>query len=190
MVAMFESIGTRVRSKSYPPALGNQSGAADGTGKVLSAYAREKRRRLRIRRFMRGACGIAFVLIVWHLMSAAYGLEQILPTPLDVAATVVNTLFLNHDGRWLYGPNIYEHLASSFLRALIGFMLAAVVAIPMGIVVGRFTVVREFFDPIVRSLYPIPGIAWIPLAILWFGLGNVAVVAVVFMAEFLSLIHI
>ena len=47
--------------------------------------------------------------------------------------------------------------------------------------------VREFVDPVVRSLYPIPGIAWIPMAILWFGLGNTAVVFVVFIAEFFPL---
>ena len=46
---------------------------------------------------------------------------------------------------------------------------------------------REFVDPVIRSLYPIPGIAWIPLAILWFGLGNTAVVFVVFIAEFFPL---
>ena len=46
----------------------------------------------------------------------------------------------------------------------------------------------EFFDPIVRSLFPIPGIAWIPLAILWFGLGNSAVIFVVCMAEFFHVI--
>ena len=46
---------------------------------------------------------------------------------------------------------------------------------------------REYVDPVIRSLYPIPGIAWIPLAILWFGLGNVAVVFVVFIAEFFPL---
>ena len=60
-------------------------------------------------------------------------------------------------------------------------------AIPLGLLVGRFRAVREFVDPVIRSLYPIPGIAWIPLAILWFGLGNTAVIFVVFIAEFFPL---
>jgi diguanylate cyclase (GGDEF)-like protein len=107
--------------------------------------------------------------------------------PLAVARTIFNTLTLNYEQRWLYGPNIYEHLLSSFARAITGFSIAAAVAIPLGLFVGRFRTVREYVDPVIRSLYPIPGIAWIPLAILWFGLGNTAVIFVVFIAEFFPL---
>jgi len=127
------------------------------------------------------------VLVLWHVMAVAYDLQQILPPPLSVARTVINTLTLNYEHRWLYGPNIYEHLSSSFARAITGFTLAAAIAIPLGLIVGRIRTVREFVDPVIRSLYPIPGIAWIPLAILWFGLGNTAVIFVVFIAEFFPL---
>jgi NitT/TauT family transport system permease protein len=158
-----------------------------GTEQKLSAYGRARRRRDRTRKIIRGTIGIAFVLVFWHVMAVAYDLQQILPPPLSVARTVINTLTLNYEHRWLYGPNIYEHLASSFARAITGFTLAAAIAIPLGLIVGRMRAVREFVDPVVRSLYPIPGIAWIPLAILWFGLGNTAVVFVVFIAEFFPL---
>jgi ABC-type nitrate/sulfonate/bicarbonate transport system permease component len=154
-----------------------------GTEQKLSAYGRARQRRERTRKIMRGAIGIAAVLALWHAMAVAYDLQQILPPPLSVARNVINTLTLNYDQRWLYGPNIYEHLLASFARAMTGFTLAASVAIPLGLIVGRFRAVREFVDPVIRSLYPIPGIAWIPLAILWFGLGNTAVVFVVFIAE-------
>jgi ABC-type nitrate/sulfonate/bicarbonate transport system permease component len=158
-----------------------------GTEHKLSAYGRARRRKERTRKIIRGAVGIAFVLVLWHIMSIAYDLQLILPTPLSVARNVFNTLTLNYDQRWLYGPNIYEHLMSSFARAITGFTLAAAVAIPLGLIVGRIRAAREFVDPVLRSLYPIPGIAWIPLAILWFGLGNTAVVFVVFIAEFFPL---
>jgi ABC-type nitrate/sulfonate/bicarbonate transport system permease component len=143
-----------------------------GTEHKLSAYGRARRRRERIRKIVRGAIGIAAVLVLWHVMAVSYDLEQILPPPLSVARTVVNTLTLNYEQRWLYGPNIYEHLLSSFARAITGFTLAATLAIPFGLIIGRFCAVREFVDPVIRSLYPIPGIAWIPLAILWFGLAT------------------
>src|SRR3954447_4882028 len=158
-----------------------------GIAQKLSAYGRARRRRERMRKIVRGATGIAAVLVLWHVMAVAYDLQQILPPPLSVARNVINTLTLNYDQRWLYGPNIYEHLLSSFARAITGFTLAAAIAIPLGLVVGRIRAVREFVDPVIRSLYPIPGIAWIPLAILWFGLGNTAVVFVVFIAEFFPL---
>jgi len=158
-----------------------------GTEQKLSAYGRARRRRERTRKIIRGAIGIVVVLALWHVMSVAYDLQLILPTPVSVLRNVINTLTLNYDQRWLYGPNIYEHLLSSFARAITGFTLAASLAIPLGLIVGRIRAVREFVDPVVRSLYPIPGIAWIPLAILWFGLGNTAVVFVVFIAEFFPL---
>jgi len=158
-----------------------------GTQQKLSAYGRARRRRERIRKIVRGAIGIAAVLVLWHVMAIAYDLQQILPPPLSVLRNVINTLTLHYEQRWLYGPNIYEHLLSSFARAITGFALAAAAAIPLGLIMGRSRAAREFADPVIRSLYPIPGIAWIPLAILWFGLGNTAVVFVVFIAEFFPL---
>jgi ABC-type nitrate/sulfonate/bicarbonate transport system permease component len=68
-----------------------------------------------------------------------------------------------------------------------GFGAAAAVAIPLGLMLGRLQVLREFMLPAIKVVYPIPGIAWIPLAILWFGLGDAAVVFVVFATTFFPL---
>jgi ABC-type nitrate/sulfonate/bicarbonate transport system permease component len=160
--------------------------AAAGVGERLTAYGLARRRRERLRRMARGAVGVLALLAIWQAMSVAYDLQLILPPPLAVGRTIVDTLTLSTD-RWLYGPNIYQHLAASFVRAISGFTIAAAFAIPLGLFVGRFRAVREYVDPVVRALYPIPGIAWIPLAILWFGLGNTAVIFVVFIAEFFPL---
>src|SRR5271165_1222092 len=158
--------------------------AAPGAGEKLNAYGLARRQRERRRRIVRGAVGIAVLLAIWQAMSVAYDLQLILPPPLAVASTIFNTLTMHYEQPWLYGPNIYEHLASSFVRAISGFTIAAVFAIPLGLLVGRFRAVREYVDPVIRSLYPIPGIAWIPLAILWFGLGDAAVIFVVFATTF------
>src|SRR5690242_4471933 len=160
--------------------------AAAGVGAKLNAYGLARRRRERRRRMIRGAIGILVLIAIWQAMSVAYDLQLILPPPLAVARTIVDTLTLSTD-RWLYGPNIYQHLAASFVRAISGFAIASAFAIPLGLLVGRFRSLREYVDPVIRSLYPIPGIAWIPLAILWFGLGNTAVIFVVFIAEFFPL---
>jgi ABC-type nitrate/sulfonate/bicarbonate transport system permease component len=170
------------------PATTDEAEAASlSAGEKLSAYGRARRQRDRRRRIIRGAIGIGAVLVLWQLMSVAYNLEQILPPPLAVARTIFDTLTLNYQQRWLYGPNIYEHLAASLARAVSGFSIAAALSIPLGLLTGRSRAVREFVDPVIRSLYPIPGIAWIPLAILWFGLGNTAVIFVVVIAEFFPL---
>jgi ABC-type nitrate/sulfonate/bicarbonate transport system permease component len=104
-----------------------------------------------------------------------------------VLRDVVETLLLMRPQPWLYGPSIYQHLLASFVRAIAGFVLAAALAIPMGLLVGRNRAVREYLEPVIRLLYPIPGIAWIPLAILWFGLTDKAVIFVVFIAEFFAM---
>ena len=169
-----------------PDATAAPEAAVAGVGEKLTAYGLARRRRERRRRMVRGAVGILALLAIWQAMSVAYDLQLILPPPLAVARTIVDTLTLSTD-RWLYGPNIYQHLAASFVRAISGFAIASAFAIPLGLLVGRFRSLREYVDPVIRSLYPIPGIAWIPLAILWFGLGNTAVIFVVFIAEFFPL---
>jgi ABC-type nitrate/sulfonate/bicarbonate transport system permease component len=144
---------------------------------------KQRNRRILLRRFVRGASGILGILLIWQVTSQLLGLQLLLPEPLTVLRNVVTTLTLS-DPHWLYGPNIYIHLRDSFLRAMTGFMAAAVLAIPLGLALGRIMVLREFLMPAIQAIYPIPGIAWIPLAILWFGLGNAAVIFVVFATVF------
>jgi ABC-type nitrate/sulfonate/bicarbonate transport system permease component len=139
-----------------------------------------------LRRILRGGTGIVAVLLIWQVMSQLLDLDLLLPPPLTVLTNVVRTLALAQR-HWLYGPNIYVHLLHSFLRAMAGFAAAAALAIPMGLMLGRLTTLREFVLPCIKGVYPIPGIAWIPLAILWFGLGDAAVVFVVFATTFFPL---
>ena len=149
-------------------------------------HVRGENRRVRWRRIWRGAAGIFAILLGWQVMSSALDLQLLLPPPLTVLRNVIVTLAVP-DNHWLYGPNIYVHLSHSFLRAMAGFCSAALVAIPLGLVLGRIVTLREFVLPVIKVIYPIPGIAWIPLAILWFGLGDAAVIFVVFATTFFPL---
>lgn len=144
-------------------------------------YVRKRRWRDFRRKFIRGVIALIAVFVLWHLTSVYYNLQLILPPPLPVLENVFDTILLDRKTPWLYGANIYEHLRNSSIRALTGFGIAGLLAVPLGLLAGRFQTFREYIEPIVKTLYPIPGIAWIPLAILWFGLGNHAVVFVVFM---------
>jgi ABC-type nitrate/sulfonate/bicarbonate transport system permease component len=69
---------------------------------------------------------------------------------------------------------------ASLLRQVVGVFLAAVVGIPAGILLGASRTFRAAFLPLCRLVYPIPGIAWIPMAILWFGIGFKSTVFVIF----------
>jgi NitT/TauT family transport system permease protein len=77
------------------------------------------------------------------------------------------------------------HAFYTLSRMLTGFALAVVVGLPLGIVMGRVRAVEGFFLPLVSALMPIPSLAWVPVFILWFGLGNtVAVLVVCYAAMF------
>ena len=78
---------------------------------------------------------------------------------------------------------IWKHLFDSLSREFIAFCYASV-AIPLGIVMGCFKWVNEQVDPIIEILRPIPPIAWIPLSILWFGVGNVQNQFIIFLGIF------
>src|SRR5207245_370479 len=78
--------------------------------------------------------------------------------------------------------SIFVHIAYTLYRILWGLGLAALLGVPVGILMGRFKAAERFVLPLVSVLSPIPSLAWVPVFILWFGLGNAASVALVFYA--------
>jgi NitT/TauT family transport system permease protein/sulfonate transport system permease protein len=101
---------------------------------------------------------------VWEgLASAALINPVLLPSP--------TTLFLA-SGDLVRSGTLVRHVIASIERVLIGFALAALVGLLFGVVLGWFRTLSDFVKPLVEALRPIPPIAWTPLAILWFGVGN------------------
>jgi NitT/TauT family transport system permease protein len=82
-----------------------------------------------------------------------------------------------------------RHALYTLYRVLFAFMLASVVGVFIGILMGRFRRVERFFVPLVSVLMPIPSLAWVPVFILWFGLGNAATIALVFYAATFPVIY-
>jgi NitT/TauT family transport system permease protein len=74
------------------------------------------------------------------------------------------------------------HALSTLYRVLLGMTLAVAVGLPLGILMGRFRLVESFFLPLASALMPIPSLAWVPIFILWFGLGNATAIGIVFYA--------
>jgi NitT/TauT family transport system permease protein len=74
------------------------------------------------------------------------------------------------------------HAASTLYRVLAGLTLAIAVGLPLGILMARFKPIENFFMPLVGALMPIPSLAWVPIFILWFGLGNTVAILIVFYA--------
>jgi NitT/TauT family transport system permease protein len=74
------------------------------------------------------------------------------------------------------------HTMSTLYRVLVGLALAIVAGLPLGILMGRFRAVENFVLPLASALMPIPSLAWVPVFILWFGLGNTVAILIVFYA--------
>jgi NitT/TauT family transport system permease protein len=77
---------------------------------------------------------------------------------------------------------MFEHAAATLYRVLCGFGLAVFIGLPLGVLMGRFRPVENFVLPLASALMPIPSLAWVPLFILWFGLGNTVTILIVFYA--------
>jgi NitT/TauT family transport system permease protein len=94
--------------------------------------------------------------------------------PLPKVASTLWSLLL--DG------TLIEHALATMYRVLTGLALAVAVGLPLGILMGRFRPVEHFFLPLASALMPIPSLAWVPVFILWFGLGNTVAILIVFYA--------
>lgn len=97
----------------------------------------------------------------------------LMPTLPTIADTLVSMLA---DG------TMVQHSIYTLYRVLFGFALATIIGIPLGILMARFQPVERFFLPLVSALMPIPSFALVPLFMLWFGIGNLTTIMIVFYA--------
>lgn len=116
--------------------------------------------------------GAAFFL-VWDVLVRLSG-SDLFPRPLQVLAAIVQ---LARQGV------LVNFVVSSLFRVTIGFALAVLVGVPFGLLLGWFTRLFQAFNPIIQILRPISPIAWIPVAILWFGVADTAPVFLIFLAS-------
>lgn len=116
---------------------------------------------------------IAFTLL-WHLAARRYPPEQF-PTPGGVVAAIIELADMG---------TLWGHIGISLARFGSAYLLAVAAAIPLGLFFGRFSRCHQAIDPLLQVLRPISPIAWFPLAVLWFGIGNAPAVFIIFLAAF------
>jgi NitT/TauT family transport system permease protein len=128
----------------------------------------------RMRSLRRGAISIIVVATLYEALAHSGYFAPVLMPPLGtVAHTLVGMLL---DGSMLH------HAGATLYRVLCGFALAVAVGLPLGVLMGRFQPVQHFVLPLASALMPIPSLAWVPVFILWFGLGNTVTILIVFYA--------
>lgn len=115
------------------------------------------------------------LVLLWQLVVSLQIYPRfLLPSPLAVLRSLIST------SRSGYLPS---NIAVSLNRQMIGFVLSVLFALPIGIFLGYSPKFREPVLPVLQLLYPIPGLAWVPLAILWLGIGNAPIIFVIFFSS-------
>ena len=128
----------------------------------------------RIRSWRRGALALIAVAGAYEAAArSGYFAPALMPPLGDVAGTLAAGIL---DG------SMVLHAAATLYRVLAGFALAVGVGLPLGVLMGRFQPVQNFVLPLASALMPIPSLAWVPVFILWFGLGDTVTILIVFYA--------
>ncbi|MVT28633.1 nitrate ABC transporter permease [Acidovorax citrulli] len=127
------------------------------------------------------ACGIGLLLVVWAIVSTTTGGS--IPNPSDTWKQAVEIF---SDPFYRNGPNdqgVGWNVLASLERVAVGFGLAAVVGIPAGFVIGRFTFLSRMFNPLISLLRPVSPLAWLPIGLLVFKGANPAAIWTIFICS-------
>lgn len=116
------------------------------------------------------------ILVIWAILTTYTGIipSYLIPSPQEVF-TAFKSLLMN-------GTLVADSL-DTITRVIIGFVVAAAVAVPLGIIIGWSKTVENYMSFLIGILRPIPPIAWIPFAILWFGLGLGSAIFIIFVGS-------
>ncbi|MCM2314066.1 MAG: ABC transporter permease [Thermoanaerobaculia bacterium] len=121
---------------------------------------------------------ILLLLAAWHL-AVVSNPGTLIPSPFRVAAGI-NELF--HRGL------LIKYIVASLFRVTWGYALAVLIAVPAGIVLGMSSRLEASFNPMIQIARPISALAWIPIAILWFGVGDLSAIFLIFLASFFPML--
>ena len=121
----------------------------------------------------------------WQILSSAGVIpETRLPSPLNIANGLTELLTTGLPP----GFTLASHCIASLKRVLSGMALALVTALPLGVLMGYWNWMRNVLRPFVELVRPIPPLAWVPLAILWFGIGDGAASFIIFLGSFFPIL--
>ncbi|HEY2531431.1 MAG TPA: ABC transporter permease [Xanthobacteraceae bacterium] len=128
----------------------------------------------RTQSLLRGATTIVVAAAIYEAVAhSGYFAPALMPS----LATVAHALFAS-----LLDGSMFHHAGATLYRVLCGFLSAVAVGLPLGVLMGRFRAVENFVLPLASALMPVPSLAWVPVFILWFGLGDTVTILIVFYA--------
>jgi NitT/TauT family transport system permease protein len=129
-------------------------------------------------RFVMPIITAVIILALWSIAVKTTG-TKIFPTPTSVAkaiATLAEKALLWH------------YIADSLMRIFAGYFVAIIIGIPLGFLLGWYGPLARAFNPLIQMLRPISPLAWMPLAVIWFGVSNAAPIFLIFLASLFPII--
>lgn len=155
---------------------------AEANPPAAAASRRKRQRHETLRAVFLGAGFPILLILIWDRAVAVSG-TRLIPSPYQVAVMMYDFTFggIYDDA---FSGTILTHIWKSMQRVYGGFLLAAVIGIPLGMLLGRIKLLRQLLDPTISLLRPIPVTAWLPLSMIFFGLGPNAAVFLVFLGAF------
>ena len=131
--------------------------------------------------FARGAAGVLVLLAVWQAFARSGMFSTAMTPPLESIGRVI--------WRMLADGSFVANALATLMRVFLGLAISFAVAVPLGVLMARYWVAERIFQPVLSALLPIPSLAWVPLFILWFGIGNLATILVVIYASLFPLVY-
>lgn len=128
-----------------------------------------------------GLTGFVGALLIWEGFARSGMFSHALTPPLGMILTRL--------GEMVSEGTIFGHTGVTLMRVVVGLGISVAVAIPLGMLMGTSRTIERMFSPLLSVLLPIPSLAWVPLFVLWFGLGNLATILVVIYASVFTLIY-
>jgi len=122
---------------------------------------------------------LAGFLLLWHWTAAEKIFRDSLATPPQVLDQIIRLTTMK-----FAGSNLWGHIWASFQRVIIGFALASAVAVPLGLFMALNRTVNAVVKPLFDLFKPMPPIAWVSIAILWFGIGETSKVFIIIIGTF------
>ena len=121
-----------------------------------------------------------FIVTIWQMVvSFTNAHVTLLPSPLLTAQSFYELVVTGE---------LFIHIGASLGRVISAWALSALVAIPLGLAMGRWGWFERLVDPVIELFRPISPLAWIPLAILWFGIGETGKIFIIFIATFFPIL--
>lgn len=141
-----------------------------------------------MRHFKHSIITFVAVIAIWQLVIFATHINSALfPAPLDVVKAFQELIWEGLRGSTSNLPLI-SHISISLLRFFAGYLAATFFGIALGLILGSFPNAFSYVNPLLQLLRPVAPVAWMPFIVLWFGIGNIPAIVIIFIAGFFPIL--